>query len=249
MKKSFLLLALCIWGSTVVYAQENRQYNQEIRFGAGVRGQIGKSSDWGSSETLNLTYAHYNLHGVGIRTGVEFMPQNMHVDYYIGVPVAFSFRTRPYSFRESVAIGVESAAYGAVRDAYSGYGPTAGTIVGDFLLGLFNRMELFAGLTPGYIAGTNDPRHLSYSVDRVTERTMEVRNRFSITADAGLSMSLRIWRFNLGFVPALHYYLTNNYVDLRKTAPAVSDSGVLSARTETPVRFQFSILGALGFSF
>ena len=77
-------LDLSVLSGTVVYAQENRQYNQEIRFGAGVRGQIGKSSDWGSSETLNLTYAHYNLHGVGIRTGVEFMPQNMHVDYYIG---------------------------------------------------------------------------------------------------------------------------------------------------------------------
>ena len=249
MKNRIVVIALCIWGCISVSAQDKPQYYQDIRFGVGVRGPLGSAPEWGSSEILSLSYAHYNLHGIGMRTGVEFMPQNMKVDSYFGVPVAFSIRTRPYSFKESLAIGVESAAYGAVRDVYSGYGPSASSVIGDFLLGLFNRMEFFAGLTPGYIAGKNTPVRTSYSGNNTTVRTMVVQNRFSLTADAGLSMSLPIWRFNFGFVPAVHYYLTKNYRDLQQTVSVVSDSDVSTILSDTPVRFQFSVLGALSFSF
>ena len=249
MKKHILFLMLCIWSGITVSAQDTRQYFQEIRFGAGIRRPVRQTSGWGSSEILSLSYAHYNQSGIGIRTGVEFMPENMDVDSYFGVPVALSFRTRTYSVKESVMIGLESAAYGAVRDAYYGHEPSVSSVLGDFLLGLFNKMDFYVGLTPGYIAGTNDTRHRSYSGDWITEGKMEVLNRFSLTADAGFSMSVRIWRFNLGFVPAVHYYLTKNYLEVSQTAPVVSDTGVSSTRTETPVRFQFSVLGALSFSF
>ena len=249
MKRLSLLLALYLLCSVVVSAQDKPQYFQEIRFGAGIRRPVRQTSGWGSSEILSLSYAHYNLSGIGIRTGVEFMPQNMDVDSYFGVPVALSFRTRAYGIKESLMIGLESAAYGAVRDAYYGHEPSVSSVLGDFLLGLFNKMDFYVGLTPGYIAGTNDTRHISYSGDWVNERKVEVQNRFSLTADAGFSMSVRIWRFNLGFVPAVHYYLTKNYLEVINSAPVVSDTGVSSSRTETPVRFQFSVQGAVSFSF
>lgn len=236
---------------------------QEIRFAVGVRGPVDRSIRNGSPEIVSLSYARYNQKGLGFRAGAEFMPSIMGIDSYFGIPVAFSARTRARSFSQSVRTGLESAAVGAVRDAVYGYEPSARSIAGDFLFGLFNRAEFFAGLTPGYVFGTNTPYGKSYEGMTTTERTMELRRRAVLSADAGFSMSFRIWRFNLSFVPAVHYLLTNNFVSVTSTSPVSSTSSTSSASsasttsgsdgtakvTETPVRFQYSVLGALSFSF
>jgi len=222
---------------------------QEIRFGAGVRGAVDRTLRNGSPEIFSLSYARYNQKGLGFRTGIEYMPVNMKIDSYFGVPVAFSARTGARSFSQSLRTGLESAAVGAVRDAVYGYEPNAGSILGDFFLGLFNRAEFFAGLTPGYIFGTNTPYSTSYSGLSVTEETVKVANRFTLSADAGFSMSFRIWRFNLSIVPAVHYFLTKNYIYVKGTTPVSDSASPGSSASETPVRFQYSVLGALGFSF
>lgn len=225
----FSVLILCT--ATVTSAQKYKPGFQELRFGVGIRGPVDRSLGLGSSEIVSLSYAHYGQKGFGYRVGAEFMPKNMDVNPYFGVPVAFSARTRARSFSESVTTGLEAAAVGAVRDAVYGYEPTAQSILGDFFLGLFNRAEFFVGLTPGYLAGTNVPL-----------------NRFSLSADAGFSMSFRIWQFNLGFVPAVHYSLTKNYVSVSSTG-LVAGGDVGATVTETPVRFQYSVQGFLSFSF
>lgn len=229
-------------------AQDPSQSRQEIRFGIGVSGPVGRSLSGEASEIFSLTYAHYGINGIGYRFGAELMPNNLDFATSFGFPVAFSVRTRDRSFSESVITGVESAAAGAVRDGIYGYEPTAGSILGDFLLGLLNRAEFFAGLTPGYIAGpATSVIEESYSGSMTTLKTMTLKNRVSITADAGFSMSFRIWRFNLGVVPSIHYFLTRNFVSVTSTR---SDAGDGDAKvTETPVRFQFSVLGAIGYSF
>lgn len=250
MKKSLLYLTIVILCAPVLSAQETHPDQQEVRFGVGIRGPVDKNlRNWEASEVVSLSYAKYNSRGLGLRTGLEFMVENMGVDTYFGVPVAFSARTRARSFSESVTTGLESATIGAVRDAVYGYEPTAKSVLGDFFFGLFNRAEFFAGLTPGFIAGTNTPREISYEETRTIEKTMNLQHRFSLTADVGFSMSFRIWRFNLGFVPAVHYYLTKNFLDVRETSLVAGGDGEAASVTETPVRFQYSVLGALSFSF
>ena len=219
---------------------------QEIRFGVGVRGAVDRSLRNGSPEIVTLSYARYNQKGLGFRAGFEYLPMNMKIDSYFGVPVAFSARTRARSFTQSVKSGLESAAVGAVRDAVYGYEPNARSIAGDFILGLFNRAEFFAGITPGYVFGTGSSHSKSYSGTTVNEERVDLANRFAISADAGFSMSFRIWQFNLSIVPAVHYFLTKNYIYVSETTPV--DGGAPKI-TETPVRFQYSVLGALGFSF
>lgn len=225
---------------------------QEIRFGAGVRGPVDRNLGWGASEVLWLSYARYGHRNLGYRIGAEYMPQNMDVDSYIGVPVAFTARTRARSFSQAVTTGLESAAIGAVRDAVYGYEPTARSILGDFILGLFNRAEFFAGLTPGYVAGTNVPTKKSQydtlAGDWTEQRTMTADRRLSLSADVGFSMSFRIWRFNLGFVPSVHYFLTRNYVSIHSSGLVAGGDGGATV-TETPVRFQYSVLGALSYTF
>ena len=132
---------------------------------------------------------------------------------------------------------------GAVRDAVYGYEPNARSIAGDFILGMFNRAEFFAGITPGYVFGTGSSRSKSDDGMAITEQRVDLVNRFAISADAGFSMSFRIWQFNLSIVPAVHYFLTKNYIYVSETTPI---DGGASKITETPVRFQYSVLGALG---
>jgi hypothetical protein len=249
MNKVILCLTLFLGFGFAALAQEAQKGSQEVRFGVGVRGPVDRSLGWEASEVVSLSYAHYGPRNFGYRAGVEFMPQIMDIDTYIGVPVAFSARTRSRTFGESLTNGLESAAVGAVRDAVYGYEPNARSVLGDFLLGLFNRAEFFVGVTPGIIAGTNIPHGLSYGESTVTDFSLQLNNRFSLTADAGFSMSFRIWQFNLGFVPAVHYYLTRNFTDVRQTRPVADDMGSGSTVKETPVRFHFSVLGALSFSF
>ena len=247
--KLFLLCFMLVLGTGMeLYAQDPSQNRQEIRFGIGVSGPVGRSVGGDASEIFSLTYAHYGLNGIGYRFGAELMPNNLDFATSFGFPIAFSLRTRDRSFSESVITGVESAAAGAVRDGIYGYEPTAGSILGDFLLGLLNRTEFFAGLTPGYIAGPSaSVIEESYSGPMTTLKTMTLENRFSITADAGFSMSFRIWRFNLGVVPSIHYFLTKNYVCVTSTGSTDSEEDRMVSKT--PVRFQFSVMGALGFSF
>lgn len=272
MRKSlvFIIAALIVWGSAEVSAQTAQsaqaapeaeaaqaakavkpagQGLEEVRFGVGIRGPVDRSLRNGSPEIISLSYARYNQKGLGFRAGAEFMPRNMQIDYYFGLPVALSARTRPRNFSQSVRSGLESAAVGAVRDAIYGYEPNARSILGDFILGLFNRAEFFAGLTPGYIFGTNSPLGLSYGDKDITENTVNLNHRFSLTADAGFSMSFRIWNFNLGFVPAVHYFLTKNYIDIKRTEPYNVDDGSTVTVKETPVRFQYSVLGFISYSF
>jgi hypothetical protein len=264
-KKLFFIIAvLVVWGGAEAAAQTAQSASaagaaqtakavrpagqglEEIRFGVGVRGAVDRTLRNGSPEIVSLSYARYNQKGLGFRTGLEFMPSNMKIDSYFGVPVAFSARTRSRTFSQSVRTGLESAAVGAVRDAVYGYEPNARSIAGDFILGMFNRAEFFAGITPGYVFGTGSSRSKSDDGMAITEQRVDLVNRFAISADAGFSMSFLIWQFNLSIVPAVHYFLTKNYIYISETTPI---DGGASKITETPVRFQYSVLGALGFNF
>ena len=249
MRKILFCLALLLGSGLAMRAQDAAQGLQEIRFGVGVRGPVDRSVGWGSPEIVSLSYAHYGQRGYGIRTGIEFMPQNTRIDTYFGIPVALSARTRAYSLKESIGHGITSAAAGAVRDAYYGIEPTAKSLISDFLLNLFNRAEFFAGLTPGYIAGESRSVGSSYGNYTQTDDYINLNHHFSLTADVGFSLSFRIWRFNIGVVPAVHYYLTNNFTSISDTYPVSEEVGGNHSHTETPVRFHFSALGALSFSF
>ena len=236
-------------GTAVLAVKPAQQGLEEIRVGVGIRKAVDRNLRNGSPEVFELTYARYNQKGLGFRTGIEYMPVNMKIDSYFGVPVAFSARTRSRTFSQSIMTGLESAAVGAVRDAVYGYEPNARSILGDFIFGLFNRAEFFAGVTPGYIFGTNTPLSISYGESTMATETVKLDNRFTFSADAGFSMSFRIWRFNLSIVPAVHYFLTKNYIYVTQTSSVAGDDGVTATITQTPVRFQYSVLGALSFSF
>ena len=244
MKKLLVMSAVISLTAGVASAQKVHSGNQDIRFSAGVRIPIENTSAM-ESEVMTLTYGRYFHKGLGFRTGVQWMFENYDINDYLGVPLYFSWCSDKRTFKESVKQGVENAAWGAYHDkAYYNSDPDVQSALGSFILGLFNRFEFFAGLTPGYVFGHRedfhgDSREVSY---------MRLNTRFSLSADAGLGLSFRIWRFELSAIPSVHYFITDNYRDMyvRRYTHDGSTDVFTSDKAKS---WQFSIQGGLSFTF
>lgn len=239
-------------------AQTNRFSPQDSRndFSAGfgwmiplVQGDLG--SDYNEGAMLRLDYRHFYENRAGFGIGAQYVRNYMDVDGSFGVPVSFVCRSELHDFGESVGRGVMTAIANNPFEDYDAYymeeyvdNPLAQGFMSDvaaFLLGMVNRAEFRAGLTPGYIYGDGRTHRSSYSViaggDRYNwsgVKGTEVGSRFCLTADVGANLSYRIWRFCLNLDPELHYIITNSYNIYSKP-----DKGAAEAR---PQRWQFSFM-------
>lgn len=246
MKKLVIVFALAALTGSAAFAQKAyKDYNQDIRFTAGVRIPVEQSRA-NNGEVISLTYGRYNDKGFGVRGGVQWMFENMDINDYLGVPLSVCWSSGKRTFKESLENGVYNAAWGAFHDKlYYGTNPDAGSVLGGFFTGLFNRIEFFAGLTPGYIFGhSNDQSSVN---DKNTHYTY-LNNRFSLTADAGLCLSIPIWRFQLSVIPSFHYFITDNYREVSVNR-VTHDGGTDEYTSDKARSWQFSIQGGLSFSF
>ena len=244
MKRLILLLAVVTLTGSAAFAQKVHSDNQDIRFTAGIRVPIDNSNA-DDEPVMSLTYGRFFDNGLGFRTGAQWMFRNYEIDQYLGVPLYLAWRSGKRTFKEGVRQGVENIAWGTYHNKYYyGTDPDAGTIFGQFFSGLLNRIEFFGGLTPGYIFGHREQTHGdSREVDY-----MRINNRFSLTADAGLAVSFRIWRFELSFIPSVHYFITDNYryVNIRRYTHDGSTDVYTSDKAQS---WQFSAQGGLSFTF
>ena len=80
-----------------------------------------------------------------------------------------------------------------------------------------------------------------------TKSWTEKPSSFSLSADAGLDISFRIWRFDLKLMPAFHYNITNNYIYHLQEGVKGSDEVILS--TVKPIKWFFSFNGGFAFRF
>ncbi len=248
MKKLFVVLVLVSLTGSAAFAQKILPESQDIRFTAGVRIPIEKSRA-NSGEVMSLTYGRSLGKGFVARGGVQWMFENMDIDDYLGLPLSVSWSSGRRTFRQSLENGLENT----LRNAYSNkyyynYDPTMDDVAGSFFTGLFNRIEFFAGLTPGYIFGPNDdsPRHGSYG-GVSGESYMYIKNRFSLTADAGFGLSFQIWRFRLSVIPSVHYFITDNYREVNNKSYS-TPTGTETTNSDKSRSWQFSIQGGLTFA-
>ena len=248
MKRLFLLAVVWLTGGAA-FAQKVQPETQDIRFTAGVRIPIEKSRA-NSGEVMSLTYGRSIGKGFMARGGVQWMFENMDINDYLGIPLSVSWSSGRRTFRQTLEDGLESTVRNAYHNKYYyNQNPSVDSVVGGFFTGLFNRIEFFAGLTPGCIFGPNDdsPRHGTYSGVK-GESYMYIKNRFSLTADAGFGLSFHIWRFRLNVIPSAHYFITDNYREVNNKSYSTS-TGTGSDFTDKSRSWQFSIQDGLSFMF
>ena len=254
MKRLLLSLVASIAALTLVSAQEKPRFNPDQTWNT-IRAEYGMlvpmDSYMASSDAfLSLTYTRRFSRHWGWRTGIQYDTEMMSVEDHIGVPVAAVFRTRTYGFGESVRTAAAGAASSAVYEKTIGYGSrdVAENAIFNFLFFLFRRAEGFAGVTPGYVFGHEKVhRHIAQDQNFYDEG-IQLNRRFTLTADAGFTLSIPVWRFSLDVTPAFHYLITNNFSEYHQDFDPLTDRPVGQPALK-PLRWQFSLTGGMSFLF
>ena len=237
MKK--ILLLFLAW--TAAWAGNAQR--RDIAFTAGVN--IPMYGGVESDVVVGWNYGQFFLNGVGFRAGMQWSPSVADVDHAFGVPLSVVWRTPSRTTPDRFTSGMTGAvSYGSLYAH-----PSVGNVLASFLMNLFRDMEFFAGITPGYVAGSSSfPSESSWGWSKEywrkswTEKTRAV----SLALDAGLCFNYSIWRFDIRLMPSFHYNLTGNYV--YHSVSGQSDTETAPER-KTPLRWFFTLNGGLAYRF
>lgn len=201
MNKYLLLIFLAglLLSALPIQAQENPGFNPDKAWNT-LRAEYGAVIPMGtasknSTGIYSLSYTRRYSGHWGWRGGVQYAPLNTSAMNYAGLPLAVVFRSSTASFDGRLQNAFDDSLEDASRNAsvYQGdaYGKerTEKDVVANMLSVFLRRTEIFAGMTPGCVWGEG--------------------NQFSLTADAGITLSIPLWRFSLDFTPAFHYSFTH----------------------------------------
>ena len=203
MKNALLSIAFVLMLVSPAAAQEKPDFDPDyawntIRAEYGVvipAGSVPIDSYWGAS----LSYTRRYSGRWGWRTGVQYVSLDAPSFYqYYGLPFSAVYRlfTAPYGGRGRKAWvdSMDDASWRGGGDVPAYERQRMRNDVAANVLNIFlRRTEFFAGVTPGYMPG------------------LEAKHRFSLAADAGMTLSIPLWRFSLDITPAAHYLITDNF--------------------------------------
>ena len=261
MKRILLWLAVSCLAASLSSAQEIKpRFNPDHTFNT-LRAEYGvlipfETTVADQSTFCSLTYTHRFSRHWGWRAGAQYAPEHTDVPDYVGVPLAAVYRSGTYSFRErtqhAVVHSMEDVAWDGITR--QGSDQMARDVAANFLFIVFRRFEGFAGVTPGYVFGdapgteanlygASDGERI---VSSVYEEGIRLNRRFTLTADAGVTLSIPLWRFSLDVTQAFHYLITRNFSEVRqefdpRTAQPVGSPSIQS------VPWQFTL--SLGLSY
>ena len=242
MKRLLIILSTIL--SAIPLSAQKPLENDEIFATVGVHVPMYKNME--SDMVIGLHYGHYYPNGVGYRAGFQYIPTVVEIDNSFSVPLAVTYRTGS----RTASAKLNSAAHGIARtQVYDGDNALKYGLV-TVLMNLFDRIEFHAGLTPGYVAGKSRDMYPSYHYSSMGywEKTWtEKPSSLSLSADAGLNICFRIWRFDLKLMPAFHYNITDNY--RYHIQEGVRGSDEVLGTTIKPIKWFFTVNGGLAFRF
>lgn len=209
------------------------QSTDEITFSIGMYMPM-QGEEGGAQESFRLDYASFGYRNFGYRVGALYTPQLRGLERSLGIPLQVAWRTELRG-RERWAENWPDAAASTIENRGN---PLPGLL---FIL-LPQRVEFSGGVTPGWIFGEKD-FHLASSPainhGAWYEEGVLRHHPFTLSVDAEIKLTYRIWRFTLSITPGFHYFLTDNF--------RVYDT--FSGQHTDPGRWYFSLCGGLGFMF
>ena len=267
MKKAILSLTFIISCTVSVTAQTKPGFDPDYTWNT-IRAEYGAMTPLGTVSSMHsglfsLSYTRYYAGHWGWRTGAQYARLTIPVEYYAGLPIAVVYRTSTAPFEGRVRKAWEESMEDIERDgAVTEYGYITGyerermrgDVFANILTIFLRRTEFFAGVTPAYLWGKERTRKgISGRASQdgrafFTEAGLQFNNSFYLSADAGLSFSIPIWRFSLDITPALHYLFTDNFRESRQDFDPVKNSPVGQPSIKR-IRFIGTISGGLSFLF
>lgn len=193
-----------------LFAQESEfdptTYLNDICFSQGIYDNIQNSDFKIQGVNYGLEYGRFDYNGLGGRVGIKYLSDDNGNLNVIGLPLQFAWRTKLTDHRK-FGQRLNDVIETAVNDSYNNR------------FNLFNalasmlswRLELNAGLTPGFATGDDYKTAITDNSHQTTFVGMRINHKFYLTADAGLRFTIRVWRFNLAFIPQYHYLITDNF--------------------------------------
>lgn len=223
-RRSLIISVLLVFATTMqIQAQNGNGFNREAGFTTGVMVPINK--DFSGDITFGLTYEKFYINGLGVRTGLQYTPFTAKLDHTFGVPVALAYRwSKKGNWAERAS----------------------GSTLSNILLSLNKGTEIYAGITPGYVAAKKSGLHVSTDEHFKTERYTENGSPLFLSLDTGMSYSYPIGRVSLNLNPAFHYVLTDTYKVHTVKTDLVDGSTTAKDRC---IRWLFSICGGISFAF
>ena len=186
---------------------------------------VPMDKDFGGDVTFGLIYEKFYINGLGIRTGLQYTPYTAKLDHTFGVPLAVAYRwSKKGNWAERAS----------------------GRTLTNILLSLNKGTEIYAGITPGYVAAKKSGLHVSTDSNFKTERYTENGSPLFLSLDAGMVYSYPIGRVRLNLNPAFHYVLTDTYKVHTVTTELIDGTTDTKDRV---IRWLFSICGGLSFAF
>lgn len=219
-----VIAALLVTGALTLHAQNetkpkfNPNYAMQslsAEYGA-IASFNGGAMD---SQFIQLTYTHKFWKRFSFRGGAMAVPGPGGFQFFAGAPLGVSFSTGTATFEEAAAYALQESIFDVVISAsWGNYGSLSHNLLENLLFLLFRRLDFFVGVTPGYYFG-----------EPVNASNVTTYGRFSLWADAGMSLCIPIWRFTLNFSPVFHYAFINNCdMDNLPTRTMMSISGGIS---------------------
>ena len=222
-RKSLIISVLLVASAIQIQAQERTGFNRETGFTAGV--MVPMDKDFSGDVTFGLTYEKFYINGLGIRTGLQYTPYTAKLDHTFGMPLALAYRwSKKGTWAERAS----------------------GSTLTSILLSLNKGKELYAGITPGYVAAKKSGLHVSTDSNFNTERYTENGSPLFFSLDAGMVYNYLIGRVSLNVNPAFHYVLTDTYRVHTVTTDLIDGTTDIKDRV---IRWLFSICGGISFAF
>ena len=245
-----LLLLACIILSIPAEAQRKDGFDPDQARNA-IRAEYGALIPFGpmsnnSAGIFSLSYTRQSAGHWGWRGGVQYAPIGSPTKDYVGLPLAVVFRTSSSTFNSRPR---------EYRDDEFGRDRMKKDIFADVFSAFFRHTELFAGVTPGYLLGGETDRKTvhgaAWSDDGRsiwTEAGLQLDNRFSLSADAGVTFSIPIWRLSLDITPAFHGLLTDSVSEHRQNIDPKNNQPVGNPSIK-PIRWMATLSGGLSYRF
>ena len=167
------------------------------------------------SNYLQINYSRLFWRQFAFRAGAMAVKDPGGFEWLAGVPLAVSYRPWTVSFEDAVAYTLQESLYDTVYDSLSGRSDEIGSdILFNLFWLLFRRFELIVGVTPALYLGNASPA-----------ANVNTYGRFAIIGDAGIKLSIPIWRLSLDITPQAHYsFLKNTELDGEPTRLMLSAS-------------------------
>lgn len=200
MQKGILLIILIFTFVSYSIAQDEEErdkFNYDVSLNYGIFPSL--TSDENKPELfgnlISAEYAYFFHNRIGFRTGLSSITNLEGTNGFYSVPLMFAYRSK---VQRDFFIGGDINSFG--------------DLIFQLILGLIPKhAEYNIGLNMGYINPDNNLGLVSYNEGPYFKEGFLTQNRFYTSADAGLRLTYRIYRFGVVLSPSVSYVLTNNF--------------------------------------